>query len=232
MRSGEPGGPGAGARRVARARASARNARAGRGPGHSARRLGPRHRLPASRPAGPVEGRAPGASDVRRQRQVRQLPREGDGGLPRLRSRPRDGARHGPDRPRQLRPGPRSRTGASRRRSSVATASSSFGPTARTASPPSSRSPTRSAPTPCNSISCLLRRPAAGARPGLGRAASRPGRAALVPPLSGRDVRPPTPCTGRAATRRGTSSAPSATRRISGSGTTWPRTATPRPGPS
>ena len=115
---------------------------------------------PTSRPS--PKAAPPAAPDLRRQRQVRQLPRQGDGGLPRLRSRPRDGARHGPDGPRQLRPGAASRTGASRRRSSAATASSSFGPTARTASPPSSRSPTRSAPTPSSSTSC--RSPAAGSR--------------------------------------------------------------------
>ena len=52
-----------------------------------------------------------------------------------------------------------------------------------------------------------------------------PGRSALVPPLSpAKRCGPRARFTGRAASRRGTSSAPSATRRTSGSGTTSPRT--------
>ena len=98
-------------------------------------------------PADPPARRRPHPRRLRRsrQRQVRQLPPEGDRGLSRLGSRSGDAARHRADRPRRLRPGPGSRIAASRPPSSAATASSSFAPTARTASRASSRSPTPSA---------------------------------------------------------------------------------------
>ena len=152
---------------------------------------GPRRhaRLPAGRAAGAHRGRQPRSTpELRRRRQVRQLPPQGSGGVSDVRPCSRDATRHAPDGARQLRPGdglaprrdldvlpPRREVPGPHRRSG------------RQACRVRDRLHLRRRSSPAVP-GALPRRTAPVARAGLGHAAPQRRRAALVSPLPRRDA--------------------------------------------
>jgi hypothetical protein len=170
------------------------------------------------------------AALVRRRADVRDLPRGPGSGVPGLGSRPRHAGGRPDDRPRALRRRP---AHAPRRDDDVPPAGRavrrSHGGAGRHARRLRRRLHARGRASPA-----ILDSVPRGAAPGpgdrLGHAAARAGGAALVRALSARGSGPTIRSTGPAASRRGITSAPSATSRACARTTIRPRTDTRPPG--